>query len=69
MRDEVEKVMARTNQLNHPYMKTEDLGIAIIRFKNGAYGIIEVTTDIYPRNLEKTLYLFLQKGTVKAVSW
>ncbi len=66
MGDEVEEVMAMTDQLNHPYMEAEDLGIAIIRFKNGAYGIIEGTTDIYPKNLEETLYLFGQKGTVKA---
>ena len=42
------------------------MGIALIKFKNGAYGIIEGTTDIYPKNLEETLYLFGQKGTIKA---
>jgi predicted dehydrogenase len=65
MGDEVEEVMAMTDKLNHPYMEAEDLGIAIVKFKNGAYGIIEGTTDIYPKNLEETLYLFGQKGTVK----
>ncbi len=65
MGDEVEEVMAMTDKLNHPYMEAEDLGIAIVKFANGAYGIIEGTTDIYPKNLEETLYLFGQKGTVK----
>lgn len=66
MGDEVEEVMAMTDRLNHPYIDCEDLGIAIVRFKNGSYGIIEGTTDVYPRNLEETLYLFGEKGTVKA---
>ena len=30
------------------------------------YGIIEGTTNVYPVNLEETLYLFGDKGTVKA---
>ncbi len=66
MGDEVEEVMAMTDRLNHPYIDCEDLGIAIVRFKNGSYGIIEGTTNVYPRNLEETLYLFGEKGTVKA---
>lgn len=32
----------------------------------GSYGIIEGTTNIYPKNLEETLYIFGEKGTVKA---
>lgn len=64
--DEVESVMGVTDKLNHDYIEAEDLGIAIIKFRNGTYGIIEGTTDIYPKNLEETLYLFGEKGTVKA---
>ena len=52
--------------INHPFNETEDLGIALIKFKNGSYGIIEGTTNIFPKNLEETLYLFGQSGTVKA---
>ena len=66
MGDEIEEVVGMTDRLHHDYIEAEDLGIALIRFKNGAYGIIEGTTDIYPRNLEETLYLFGEKGTVKA---
>lgn len=64
--DEVEEIVGMTDRLNHPYIEAEDLGIALVRFKNGSYGIIEGTTDLYPRNLEETLYLFGEKGTVKA---
>ena len=66
MGDEVEEVIGMTDRLNHPYIEAEDMGIALVKFKNGAYGIIEGTTDIYPKNLEETLYLFGEKGTVKA---
>lgn len=60
------EVFAYTDRLNHPYIQAEDLGIALVRFANGSYGIIEGTTDIYPANLEETLYLFGEKGTIKA---
>lgn len=66
MGNEIEEVVGMTDKLNHEYIQAEDLGIALIKFKNGAYGIIEGTTDIYPQNLEETLYLFGEKGTVKA---
>ncbi len=66
MGDEIEEVVGMTDRLNHDYIEAEDLGIALIKFKNGSYGIVEGTTDIYPRNLEETLYLFGEKGTVKA---
>lgn len=64
--DEITEVMAYTDRLNHDYIEAEDLGIALVKFKNGAYGIIEGTTDIYPENLEETLYIFGEKGTAKA---
>lgn len=66
MGDEIVEVCAYTDNLNHDYIEAEDLGMAIVKFKNGSYGIIEGTTDVYPKNLEETLYLFGQKGTVKA---
>ena len=66
MGDEIDEVVGMTDRLNHPYIEAEDLGIALVKFKNGAYGIIEGTTDLYPKNLEETLYLFGEKGTVKA---
>lgn len=65
MGDEIEEVVGMTDRLNHDYIEAEDLGIALIRFKNGSYGIVEGTTDVYPKNLEETLYLFGEKGTVK----
>lgn len=66
MGDEIDEVVGMTDRLHHDYIEAEDLGIALIKFKNGAYGIVEGTTNVYPKNLEETLYLFGEKGTVKA---
>ncbi|MEA4928833.1 MAG: Gfo/Idh/MocA family oxidoreductase [Candidatus Limiplasma sp.] len=66
MGDEVREVFAYTDNLKHDYIEAEDLGLALVRFRNGAYGLIEGTTNVYPHNLEETLYLFGENGTVKA---
>jgi len=66
MGEEIVEVVGMTDNLLHDYIEAEDLGMALIRFVNGSYGIIEGTTDIYPSNLEETLYIFGEKGTVKA---
>lgn len=65
MGDEVESVYGVTRQQFHSYLEAEDVGMAVIKFKNGAIGSIEGTTNVYPQNMEETLYLFGEKGTVK----
>lgn len=65
MGDEVEEVYAQTAQQFHHYLECEDVGMAVVKFKNGAIGTIEGTTNVYPKNLEETLYLFGETGTVK----
>lgn len=66
MGDDIEEVVGMTDRLHHDYIEAEDIGIALIKFKSGSYGIVEGTTNVYPKNLEETLYLFGEKGTVKA---
>ena len=66
MGDDIDEVMAYTDQLQHNYLEAEDLGMAIVKFSNGSYGLIEGTTNVFPKNLEETLYLFGDKGTAKA---
>lgn len=63
--DDVETVYGVTRQQFHHYLEAEDVGMAVLKFKNGAIGTIEGTTNVYPKNLEETLYLFGQNGTVK----
>ncbi len=45
-------------------IEAEDFGAILIRFKNGAIGIIEGSACVYPNNLEETLSIFGEKGTV-----
>ena len=66
MGDEIVEVVGLTDNMKHNYIEAEDLGMALIKFSNGSYGIIEGTTNIYPNNFEETLYIFGDKGTVKA---
>ncbi len=63
--DEVEEVYGVTRQQFHHYLEAEDVGLAVVKFKNGAVATIEGTTNVYPQNLEETLYLFGENGTVK----
>ena len=65
MGDEVDEVYGVTKQQFHDYLECEDIGMAVVKFKNGAVGTVEGTVNVYPQNLEETLYLFGEKGTVK----
>lgn len=65
MGGEVDTVYGVTRQQQHDYLETEDVGMAVVTFKNGAVATIEGTTNVYPQNLEETLYLFGENGTVK----
>ncbi|QGU94987.1 gfo/Idh/MocA family oxidoreductase [Clostridium bovifaecis] len=44
-------------------IEAEDFGAILVRFKNGAIGIIEGSACVYPKNLEETLSIFGQNGT------
>ena len=65
MGDEVVEVYGATRQQFHDYLEAEDVGMAVLKFKSGAIGTVEGTTNVYPKNLEETLYLFGETGTVK----
>lgn len=63
MGGEVESVYAQTGTFLRD-IEGEDFGSVIIRFKNGAIGMIEGSACVYPKNLEETLSIFGEKGTV-----
>ena len=65
MGNEVDEIYAQTRQQFHDYLECEDIGMAVVSFKNGAVATIEGTTNVYPKNLEETLYIFGENGTVK----
>lgn len=60
----VENVMAKTATLARR-IETEDSGVAILRFRSGALGVIEVTMLTYPQNIEGSLTILGEKGTAK----
>lgn len=60
----VESVMARTATLAR-HIETEDTGAALLKFRSGAIGVIEVTVLTYPRNMEGSLTILGERGSVK----
>jgi len=60
----VESVSAYTGTLARR-IETEDTGTACIKFRNGAMGSINVTMLTYPKNLEGSLTIIGENGTVK----
>lgn len=65
MGDGAEEIYGATRRQFHSYLEVEDIGMAVIKFKNGTIATVEGTTNVYPTNLEETLYIFGEKGTVK----
>jgi UDP-N-acetyl-2-amino-2-deoxyglucuronate dehydrogenase len=60
----VESVMAKTaTQARH--IEAEDSGAAVLKFASGAIGVVEVNVLTYPRNLEGSITLIGETGTVK----
>lgn len=65
MGDKAEEVYGQTRRRFHDYLEAEDIGMAVVKFQNGAVATIEGTTNVYPQNLEEALCLFGENGTVK----
>ena len=64
MMGEVESVMAMT-ATRLVNIETEDTGIVILRFKSGALGVIEATTATRPKDLEGSISILGERGTVE----
>ncbi len=63
MNSEVDTVYAQCRTFLRS-IDAEDFGAIVIRFKNGAIGIIEGSACVYPKNLEETLSIFGEKATI-----
>lgn len=63
MGEDAIRVQAQTRRFLRP-IDAEDFGCAIVEFSSGAVGIIEGTADIYPKNLNETLSVFGERGSV-----
>jgi predicted dehydrogenase len=64
MMGEVESVFAKsiTALAN---IEAEDTGVVLLKFRNGALGVIEATTAVRPKDLEGSISILGEKGTVE----
>jgi len=46
-------------------IETEDTAVVLLRFTNGALGVIEATTATRPKDLEGSISILGEKGTVE----
>ncbi len=60
----VESVLAKT-ATQARRIEAEDSGIGIIKFRSGALGVVEVNVLTYPRNLEGSITILGETGSVK----
>jgi predicted dehydrogenase len=60
----VAAVHAYTATLAHD-MEAEDVGVASVRFAGGGLGVIEGSTLTWPQNLEGSVAVFGERGSVK----
>jgi UDP-N-acetyl-2-amino-2-deoxyglucuronate dehydrogenase len=50
-------------------IEAEDTGVVVLKFKSGALGIIEATTATRPKDLEGSISILGEKGTVEMKVW
>lgn len=64
MMGEVDSVFAKstTSLVN---IEAEDTAVAVLKFRNGALGVIEATTAARPKDLEGSISILGERGTVE----
>lgn len=63
---DIKEVYAITANLNHQGMiEFEDTGVIALRFANGALGTINYTVNSFAKNMEGSITVFGEKGTIK----
>lgn len=65
MNSNIKSVKSLRRNFGHPEIEMEDFGAALIEFENESIGLFEATTATYPKNLEESLYIIGEKGTIK----
>jgi UDP-N-acetyl-2-amino-2-deoxyglucuronate dehydrogenase len=60
----VESVMAYTGTLAR-HIEVEDTGVAALKWRNGAMGTVNVTMLTFPKNLEGSITILGEQGTVR----
>lgn len=66
MLGDVKKCHAYTRNMNHVNLiEFEDSGVAILEFFNGVIGTINFTINSYNKNMEGSITIFGEQGTIK----
>ncbi len=61
---DVDEVVSLTGTLGRD-IEAEDTGAAVVRFKSGAIGTLNVTMLVYPKNLEGSITMMGLRGTAR----
>ena len=64
MMGDVESVFAKSKQAL-ANIETEDMAVVILKFRNGGLGVIEATTAIRPKDLEGSISILGETGSVE----
>lgn len=63
---DVKSVNARINNYAHKkYIEFEDTGVVALEFYNGVIGTLNYTVNSFAQNMEGSITIFAEKGTVK----
>ncbi len=63
---DIKEIKAFGENFDHKnIIEFEDTGVVALKFKNGALGTINYTVNSFGKNMEGSLTIFAQKGTVK----
>ncbi len=63
---DVASVQSITKNFAHPRtVQFEDTGVVLLQFQNGAIGTINYTVNSFKKNMEGSITLFGEKGTMK----
>ncbi len=63
---DIKDVAAFTDNFNHQgEIEFEDTGVVALKFYNGALGTINFTVNSFAKNMEGSLTIFAEKGTIK----
>jgi len=62
---DIQEVQGYAGNYGHKEIAFEDTGVISIRFRNGAIGTMNYTVNSHGRNMEGSLVIFGEKGTVK----
>jgi predicted dehydrogenase len=66
MNGDVSEAKAFTGNFTHEgIIDFEDTGVVVLKFENGAIGTMNYTVNSYGKNMEGSLTIFGEKGTVK----